>query len=325
MTLRSPRSALAPFVGFVALLLVASLGLVQARARSSPREITVGVSALRISAPLFLAEQRGLFARAGLRVRFRSYSTAQPMLDDLALGRLDAAGFVAWPIVLMASARASEPVRVTSEIVEDDAHRLSYVLVRRGSALRFPRDLEGRRVGVLPTIAYRRWLSAIGRAAGVDPGRVTVVGVEPSMQAQALEGGAVDMLFTNDPMATAMISRGIASLADDGPPCARRIGNPFSFGTFALSGSFARSSPADARALSSVVDEAIELSRRDAGATRDATRAWLRADERAYVDRYPVASYRTSRESAGALARAVSDARSLGIIDRAPNVRALAP
>jgi ABC-type nitrate/sulfonate/bicarbonate transport system substrate-binding protein len=292
------------------------------RPRREPARIVLGVSALRISMPLFLAVERGTFGRHGLAVTVRAYPTAQPMLDDLALGRLDAAGFAAWPIVLLSSRRAAEPLRVTATLEEDLAHRLSYVLARRGSGLRFPQDVVGRRVGVLPTVAYRRWLAAILRAAGVDPEGVTVVPVEPSLQAQTLAAGGVDLMFTNDPMATAMLARGVADLADDGPPCARRLGSPFRFGAFVLSGALVEHAPDVARRLSAAVDEAVLEARSDPAGARRAMAAQLRPEERAFVDRYPAARFLTARESVGALARELSLERTLGIVEGTASVEA---
>lgn len=314
-----PHSVRALILATLAIALLLALAMRRPRA-GADTEVTLGVSALRISLPVFLAAEQRIFARHGLRVTLRSYPTAQPMVDDVALGRIDAGGFAAWPIVLLASARAPEAIRVSHAVLEDREHRLSYVLARRGSGLRFPRDLADRRVGVLPTVAYRRWLPAIARAAGVDPARVTVVPVEPSMQAQALQGGAVDLLFTNDPMATAMIQRGVADLVDDGPPCAARIASPFSFGAVALSGAFVRRAPDVARRLSDALDEAIARAQRDPAAARAAMRGYLRPDERPYVDRYPDTRYAPAREARGMLPDEISRARALGILDRAPNV-----
>ncbi len=288
-------------------------------------EVTLGVSALRISLPLFLAAQRDTFARHGLHVTLRTYPTAQPMVDDVTLGRVDAAGFAAWPIVLLASSRAPVAPRVATVLEEDDGHRLSYVLGRRGSGLRFPADAAGRRVGVLPTAAYRRWLPAVLRAAGVDPTTVTVVPVEPPLQAQTLAQGGVDMMFTNDPMATAMIARGVAEVIDDGPPCAKRLGSPFRFGTFVLSGAFAEGYPSVAARLVAAVDEAILEARSDPAAARRAMAAYLRPEERAFVDAYPPSRYRTSAEAGDLVAAEVARERELGILDREVSVRALLP
>lgn len=293
----------------------------------APREhLTLGVATLRISLPLFLAQEQHLFAAHGLDVEVRPYETAQPMIDDVVAGRVDAAGFAAYPIVFLASQGASEPPQIATNLVEDAQHRLSYVLARKDSGLAFPANASGKRIGVLPTVAYRRWLDAILRAAQIDPATVTIVPVAPPMQAQTLAEGGVDMMFTGDPMASAMLASGRAEIIDDGPPCAKRLGDPFDFGTFVLSSALARDRPEAARLLVAAVDDAIERTRRDPAAARRAMGAHLRPAERAFVERYPETAHQASREVAdGLLAREIAAETRLGIIERAPRLRAWTP
>lgn len=311
-------------LGHALLLVVLLAGC--GRARATPRQITLGVSKLRISLPIFLAAKQGLFARHGLDVELRVYDTAQPLADDVMLGRIDAGGYVAYPIVFLAAQHARTPPRVATTLVEDRDHRLSYVLARAGAGLRFPRDAAGKKIGILPTIAYRRWLEALLRAAGVEPASVTIVPVQPPLQAQTLAEGGVDLMFTNDPIATAMLAQGLAEIVDDGPPCATRLGDPFEFGTVLLSGALAEERPDDAARLVAAIDEAIVAMRADPQAALDAMAEHLRPAERAYVDRYPPSRYRTSAEvPAGTLAAEIARERALGIIDGAPGVEAWAP
>jgi ABC-type nitrate/sulfonate/bicarbonate transport system substrate-binding protein len=122
--------------------------------------MVIGVSTLRISLPVFVAEQHGLFAKHGIEAEVRRFDTAQPLADELGAGRIDAGGYVAFPILFGPGAPPPR-VRVVTAIVEDAAHPLSYLLVKKGSGLRGVAALKGRRIGILPTAAYRRWLEAI--------------------------------------------------------------------------------------------------------------------------------------------------------------------
>jgi NitT/TauT family transport system substrate-binding protein len=311
------------------LVLLAAAAAVATGASCKPRKegtaamtkLSVGVSALRISLPVFVAAERGLFARHGLDVKLEPYVTAQPMVDDVILGKVDAAGYAAYPIVFASSKGAARAPRMVTAIVEDAQHRLSYGLAKPGSGLRFPEGARGRRVGILPTVAYRRWLEAILRAAGIQPAEVTVVPVMPPMQASALADGGVDLLFTNDPMATAALASGKAELVDDGPPCAARLGSPFPFGGFVLAGAFADEKPEVAARLVAALDEAIAEVRRDPAGARAAMAKHVRPEEAAWVDRYPDARFLTSAEvPAGWLADEVAHEKKLGILDADPVV-----
>jgi NitT/TauT family transport system substrate-binding protein len=266
--------------------------------------MVIGVSTLRISLPVFVAEQHGLFAKHGIDAEVRRYDTAQPLADELGAGRIDAGGYVAFPILFGPGAPPPR-VRVFTAVVEDAAHPLSYLLVKKGSGLRGVAALRGRRIGILPTAAYRRWLEAILRHDGLQPEDVSIVPLAPSLEVDALAGGGVDAIFTGDPMATAALARGLAEPATDTPDVPRVLGAPFLFGTFAVTEDFAQKHPAQARALADALDEAITMISADPAVGTAAMKPYVRESERPFVDRYPAARYLRSGEiSAAQLDRA---------------------
>lgn len=291
--------------------------------RSAP---VVGVSVLRISLPVFVAAEHGLFRKHGLDVTLRRYETAQPMLEEVIDGRIDAGGFVAYPIVTLASQNASRPPLVATALMEDADHRLSYALARHGSALRFPRDVRGKSIGILPTVAYRKWLEAILHAAGIAPDEVRIVPIAPALQAQVLAGGGVDFLFTNDPAATGMLVAGVADLVDDGPPCPRWLGSPFAFGTFALSRRLTEEQPEVAAALVAAIDDAIAEVNRDPAAAVAAMLPYLPPEERPAASHYPAAHYQSSTEAGPSVLDAELERElTLGILARRPGVATWSP
>jgi NitT/TauT family transport system substrate-binding protein len=257
--------------------------------------MVIGVSTLRISLPVFVAEQRGLFAKHGIDAEVRRFDTAQPLADELAAARIDAGGYVAFPILFGPGAPPPR-VRVLTAIVEDAGHPLSYLLVKKGSGLRGVAALRGRRIGILPTAAYRRWLEAILQHDGLRPEDVSIVPLAPQQEVDALAGGGVDALFTGDPMATAAIARGLAEPATDTPDVPRVLGEPFLFGTFAVTEAFAQAHPERAGALAAALDEAITLIAADPEVGRAAMKPYVRETERPFVDRYPPARYLRSGE-----------------------------
>jgi NitT/TauT family transport system substrate-binding protein len=255
----------------------------------------IGVSTLRISLPVFVAEQHGVFAKHGIDAEVRRYDTAQPLADELGAARIDAGGYVAFPILFGPGAPPPR-VRVVTAVVEDAAHPLSYLLVKKGSGLRGVAALRGRRIGILPTAAYRRWLEAILRHDGLRPEDVSIVPLTPSLEVDALAGGGVDALFTGDPMATAALARGLAEPATDTPDVPRVLGEPFLFGTFAVTEDFAQKHPTQARALADALDEAIAMISADPTVGTAAMKPYVREAERPFIDRYPAARYLRSGE-----------------------------
>src|SRR5580700_6365662 len=235
-----------------------SLAACSRRGSAGGSHMVIGVSTLRISLPVFVAEQNGLFAKHGIDAEVRRYDTAQPLADELGAARIDAGGYVAFPILFGPGAPPPR-VRIFTAVVEDAAHPLSYLLVKKGSGLRGVAALRGRRIGILPTAAYRRWLEAILRHDGLRPEDVSIVPLAPSLEVDALAGGGVEALFSGDPMATAAIARGIAEPATDTPDVPRVLGDPFLFGTFAVTEAFVQKDPGRTRALADALDEAITL------------------------------------------------------------------
>lgn len=288
-----------------------------ARKGYAPGRMIIGVSTLRISLPAFVAEQHGLFVKHGIDAEVRRYDTAQPLADELGAGRIEAGGYVAFPILFGPGAPPPK-VRVFTAVVEDATHPLSYLLVKKGSGLRGIPALRGRRIGILPTAAYRRWLEAILQHDGLRPEEVSIVPLAPSLEVDALTGGGVDALFTGDPMATAALARGLAEPATEVADVPRVLGAPFLFGTFAVTEDFAKKNPAQARALADALDEAITMIAADPAVGTAAMKPYVRESERPFVDRYPATRYlRSSEIDAARLDRALeltgTDARAASI------------
>lgn len=291
-------------------------------AESGLERITVGYSALRISLPLFVARERGLFREQGLDVELRRYETAQPLVEELIDGRVLAGGFAALPIVFNATARDGSEVRVALAMVEDEEHPVSTLLRRRGdTSIRSAADLRGRHVGILPTIAYRRWLEAILRRAGVDPAEVVITPIAPQQQTAALDQGGVDALFTNDPVATATIAVSAGERFGPRAPVPAATGEELVFGSFLVHPRLVRERPRVVRRLLTALDEAVALIDADQDAARGAMTRYVRAPERPHVASYPDARYLPSdRFGDEDLARAVRSMVELGVLEDERNV-----
>lgn len=283
-----------------------------------PRErVEIGYAALRISLPIFVAEEHGIFARHGLDVTLKRYETAQPLVEEALDGRIVAGGYAALPILFTAASRGTARLRLVTLMVEDAEHPVTYLLKRRGDAsLTRVADLGGKRVGILPTTAYRHWLDALLVHAGVDPTTVRAVPLAPAQEAAALAGGGVDALLTNDPMATAALASGVAEQLGESAPVPAALGGRVLFGAFVLSPPFVAEHPTATAAIVASLDEAIAAIEHDQASARRAMIPYARESERGFVDRYPPARYLPSRSVDDAVLAAEVDAElRLGLLD----------
>ena len=252
--------------------------------------VTIGYSALGVSLPLFVAHRTGVFADHGLQVQMKGYPTAHPLVEDIIDEGVACGGFVAFPIALHRHVRA-RPLHYACAVAEDLDNPISFLLVRKGSGIRSIEDLSGRRVGVLPTKAYREWLKVLLARAGLGYHQVkldktckcmetcaaskvpiermvSVHDVLPRETAAALRSGRVDAIFTNDPGVTDAVRSGVADIFGDRPILPSLLGSPFLFGSFVLDSDFVADRPDEARRIVAALDEGVRFCQQDPAEAR---------------------------------------------------------
>lgn len=206
--------------------------------------ITIGYSALRISLPVFVAQDKGYFKEAGLNVKLERFDTAQPLMQSLVSGKIQAAGYTALPITYTAMLRGKTDLYFVTSMLEDQSHRISYLIIPKNSTENFSyADLQGKKIGILPTVAYKVWLEEILKSKGVDPKSVEITQLDPTLQAAALKTKQVDALFTSDPVATTVLQKGLGRLISNEVEVPRTFGEPFIFGSFNIRKDFADKNP----------------------------------------------------------------------------------
>lgn len=254
---------------FVGLVLVAFLLFKFLSPKSEPEKITIGYSQLRISLPIFVAQEKGLFKKYGLDVELKPYPTAQPMMEALVSGNIDVAGYCALPITFgtMAKSTDNKELVFISAILEDDSRQISKLIAKANARIDSIKDLKGKRIGILPTRAYEVRLKQILESNGldVDKDQIIIQQVAPDLQKDALEKGTIQALFSNDPMTSIIISKGIGKdLSPDINLLAKTTGiSPFYFGSFNVSKKFADANSDVTKKISLALDEAIDFINND--------------------------------------------------------------
>jgi NitT/TauT family transport system substrate-binding protein len=263
----------------------------------------MGYAKLRISLPIFVAQERGLFRKHGIDAKLEMYDTGQSLGQALAEGKIDVGGYFAFPISFNGMLRTKRRLYFLTLQQEDRVNRISFFLRRKTPPGQKPqitsvKDLKGKRVGILPTIVYKATLEALLRKSGVDPASVTIQPTDPMLQAQLLASGGVDALYTNDPAATGAIAAGIAEVVDPNhSESAALYGEPFPFGTFYISQEWAAANPALTRAIAAALDEAIAYINGHQVEAKETLRPYLPPVFRGQIPLYGPASYLTTAET----------------------------
>lgn len=261
---------------------------------------TLGYSALGISFPVFVAHAKGYFNDVGVSVTTRSWPTAHPVVDAIIDdGDPRFGGFIAYPIAFHRHLRA-RPLYYAGAVLEDRENPISFLLVRNGSGIETLADLGNRKVGVLPTKAYREWLKLLGKRAGLNyhqilldktckcmktesdcvSGRPTmkVFDVQPRETVEALRSGAVDAIFTNDPGASAALKAGVAHLWGEDPILPSLLQDPYYFGSFVFDSRFVIEQPETTLKIVQALDEGVRFVRSNPHETREIARRYLPGD-----------------------------------------------
>jgi len=255
------------------------------------KKVKIGYSRLRISLPVFVAQEKGIFEKNGLAVELEMFDTAQPLMDALCGGKLDLAGYCAFPITFSAQLRSGKNLLYATMLMEDSAHPISMFVVRKDSLISSIADLKGKRVGILPTYAYKAWLELILEKNGIKPNEVVIQQVAPAMTASVLESKAVDAVFTNDPAVTVCLQKGIGKLLYKDALVPRYFWSPFPFASFNIAKGFAEKNPEVVKRIVKSLDEAIDFINANQQEAKKIMANFLPDTQKAFVESYPDALF----------------------------------
>ncbi|SPF32860.1 hypothetical protein SBF1_1160020 [Candidatus Desulfosporosinus infrequens] len=283
---------------------------------TAKQNVTIGYNQLRISLPIFVAAEQGIFQKNGLEVELKMFETGQPLMDALYGGKVDVAGYTALPITFSGQLINKKDLYYTTAIMEDDKHPISMLMVKKDSLIQSIKDLKGKRIGILPTFAFKAWLEMILKENGIAPGEVTLQDVAPAMTPAVLESGAVDAMFTIDSAVTIAIRKGIGKLLYEGAIVPKYMGSPFPFGSFNMTKNFVDKNPDTAKRIVQSLDEAIDFITANQQEAKKMMVNYLSDAQKPLVASFPDASFLKSTEfSAEALMKVADSYSKQGIIN----------
>ncbi len=281
-------------------LLLISCRSVPSKQAQNTNDFTIGYAALRISLPVFVAQDRGLFQKRGLTVRLQKYDTAQPMMDALVSGTIDAGGYCALPITFSAMARSKVDLLFLSALMEDQDHPVSMLIVRSDSGIKSISDLAHKRIGILPTRAYEVWMRTILLKNNVDPNDVVIQQVAPALQPEALISGSIQALFTNDPGATNTLSHDGTKRLVQGAIVPEYTYSPFYFGSFNVRKDWAAANPETVVKIGQALDEAIDVIAHDQAYAKSLMAKFIDPKLAPLSSQYPDSLYLNSKQVSNA-------------------------
>jgi len=195
--------------------LVPALGLalaLWAAGAAAQTRVTVAYTAVSEFMPLFVAKERGFFAKRGLEVTPQQLALSGVMPAALQSGSVQIAG-VASPVLLQANDSGMDLVGLAGTSIHSQSSRSIGLVVRNGGGVKSAADLVGKKIAVPGLnaalhIIGRKWLAD----QGVDTRKVTFVeGAFPQM-GDLLKGGSIDAAVTADPFLGRIVQSGAGTL-----------------------------------------------------------------------------------------------------------------
>jgi sulfonate transport system substrate-binding protein len=201
---------------FAVMPAVFGLLLVSVPAHAADAKLRIGYQ--KSSSLLILLKGNGALEKAlgplGVAVEWHEFTSGLPMVEALNVGALDLSADVADTVPLFAQAAGTD---FTFFLQEKPSPAAEALVVPKGSPIKTPADLKGRKIAVAKASgAHYLVVAALNKAGLVFGKDVEVSYLQPADARAAFESGAVDAWAVWDPFLSAVQLQSGAEILADG-------------------------------------------------------------------------------------------------------------
>lgn len=192
-----------------------------AASAQAPLKIKMAVLPIFISAPLFIAQQKGYFEQAGIDFEMTTLWQASEIIAAFASGDIDASAGGFGPAQMNAVSQGALDVRIVAPLHSEKPPVSTPLVVRKAlyddGSVRSVAELKGRRVAINSKgSAVEYWLYAALATGGLTPADIDVVVMSFQDAAVALANGSIDGALIGEPDVTrAELAGNIVRLTED--------------------------------------------------------------------------------------------------------------
>jgi NitT/TauT family transport system substrate-binding protein len=192
-----------------------------AASAQTPLKVRMSVLPIFISAPLFIAQQKGYFEQAGIDFQMTTLWQASEIIAAFAAGELDGSAGGFGPAQMNAVAQGALDVRLVAPLHSEKPPVATPLVVRKAlyddGTVRSVADLKGRRVAINSRgSAVEYWMYAALATGGLTPADVDLVVMSFQDAAVALANGSIDGALIGEPDVTrAELAGSIVRLTED--------------------------------------------------------------------------------------------------------------
>ena len=201
----------------VSLLLVFLMGCSNQNIQDN--KIKIGYTPLVYGQPSFIANDLGFFEEQGINAEMIKFESATQVVNGLLAGDLDFVAISPCLSVLAAEEKSEDNLfKVYYYNTDSLEHPISFLLVKKGSEIEELKDLKGKKIGTFPGNILSRTSAKLLLKDIMDVKKdIKFVDIGPQIQAQAIESGMVDAMFSLEPFTTISLEQGVAEILHVAP------------------------------------------------------------------------------------------------------------
>lgn len=182
------------------------------------KKVRTGYVPVLIYAPLYIATERGYFAKEGIEIELKSLQGGSDSVVQLAAGIFDAAvGGIG--VSLLNAANRGLDFKIVAPMHSEKTPLATALVIsaKRKDEIKTVKELRGKKVAINATgAATEYWLFMALRKSGLTLADIQLVTIPFDNVPAALENGSVDAAMLGEPLTTQQVDQGrISVLADD--------------------------------------------------------------------------------------------------------------
>lgn len=203
------RTSLAGGAWVVLLLVVLGCGPRHGTDPQELEDLTVAITPFIGEAAIYVALDRGLFTKHGLRVTLIENQEGPTSLGQLYRREVDIAHSSETPFLFaLRDSLAVDPRRIPAMRIIADmivARQVQKIVARRSAGVALPQDIRGKRVGLPLGTQAEYLLDALLLEQQVRSNEIQLVDMPPAELSAAIRGGEVDAIAIWEPFATQIV------------------------------------------------------------------------------------------------------------------------
>ena len=189
-------------IGIVCIVVILVVGVYsfgdQKQSNVQPDErvhVTIAVAKTPLSAPFYIAQEKGFFEDEGLDMTFVELSGGHKCLVTVLNGETDMGTASDLPTMFNSFKRDDYAV-VTTFVKSNNDNK---IIARKSNDITAPEDLQGKKIGAVPGSSSQFFLDLFLVMNDINKSEVEIVEIQPENMAFALQSGEVDAISIWEP------------------------------------------------------------------------------------------------------------------------------